>query len=298
MFYCQNIKNTIKQILPALFLNSYRRYYKKNKILKRYPLSDLQLEEILIDKFNIKKGDIIFLHSSLNQIEPVNGVMSLLQTILKVIGKNEGTLVAPSYPKYISREFMQNNEMFDVNNSPSYSGMISELLRRMPGAKRSLHPTKSVVALGKYSEELIKHHGESLFPYDENSPYYKIMKYDGKIMGVGVNAEFLSFYHVIEDVLKKDFPVDVYGEEIFTKFCIDSSNNNKTISTYCHYMPRVGTKTIKRVKTYLDDKYFFDGTIYNIPFFYVESVPFYNRMIELATQGITVYSKKVYKVSL
>ena len=295
MIFYQDIKHTLKQILPIFLQNGIRRYTEHSKKGKKYSLSNVQLEEILVDRFKIKKGDVLFLHSSLEHIVPENGLFSLLQTILRVIGEKEGTLLAPSYPKFSSRDYMLNNEPFNVDKSPSYSGILSELIRRMPEAKRSMHPTKSVVALGKYSEHLIKDHWKSLSPYDNNSPYYKLMNYNSKILGIGLNAEFLSFYHVVEDVLKDDFPVDVYGDDIFVKNCIDSNGQIKQIRTHCHYMPRVGTKTIKRVKNYLSEEYFFDNKILSIPFFYVESVPFFNRMITLAKQGHTVYSKKVYK---
>ena len=59
--------------------------------------------------------------------------------------------------------------------------------------------------------------------------------------------------HVIEDILKDDFPVDVYNNEIFSKKCQGYDNTISEIRTYCHYMPRVGTKTIKRIERYFDD---------------------------------------------
>ena len=295
MIYFQDIKHSLKQILPTCLINGFKSYLQKYVTEKKHLLSDTQLKEILIERFKIKKGDVLFLHSSLKQIEPENGILSLLKIILEVIGGNEGTILAPSYPKQSSKAFMLNNEVFNINRSPSYSGILSEFIRRMPGAKRSLHPTKSVVALGKYANQLIKDHGKSPFPYDENSPYYKIKNYNGKIMGMGLSAEFLSFYHVIEDILKDDFPVDVYNNEIFSKKCQGYDNTISEIKTYCHYMPRVGTKTIKRIERYFDDEYYFNGKISNIPFFLVHSIPFYNKMIELAKQGRTVYSRKVYK---
>jgi len=295
MIYYQDIKHALKQILPAFIKNSFKGYLKRYRTEKKYFLSDIQLEEILINRLKIKKGDVLFLHSSFNYILPENGVMPLLTKIIEVVGDNEGTILVPSYPKESSRDYMRNNEIFNVNSSPSYSGILSEFIRRMPGAKRSLHPTKSVVALGKYANQLIKDHGKSPFPYDENSPYYKIMNYNGKIMGMGLSAEFLTFYHVIEDILKDDFPVDIYNNEIFSKKCQGYDNTISEIRTYCHYMPRVGTKTIKRIERYFDDEYYFNGKISNIPFFFVDTVPFYNKLYDLGKSGHTVYSKSVYR---
>ena len=41
-----------------------------------------------------------------------------------------------------------NPELFDVAGSPSRAGLLSETVRQMPGAARSLHPVASVVAVG------------------------------------------------------------------------------------------------------------------------------------------------------
>ena len=68
------------------------------------------------------------------------------------------------------------------------------------------------------------------------------------MMMIRKNIHNSPFYHTIEDILKEEFPVDVYNDELFSKICIGPDNINTEIQTYCHYKPRVGTKTIKRIE--------------------------------------------------
>ncbi|MGZ8889703.1 MAG: AAC(3) family N-acetyltransferase, partial [Halobacteriota archaeon] len=42
---------------------------------------------------------------------------------------------------------------------------------------RSLHPTKSVCGIGSLADEITATHHLSPYPYDECSPYYKLIEH-------------------------------------------------------------------------------------------------------------------------
>lgn len=287
------VKELLKAVLPESQIRAYRNF--RRKLAKRkYPLSNIQLECMLRDELGLQSGDVIMLHSSFRCIHPESNSFEILQLILGIIGQ-EGTLLAPTYPKVISREYMMNSDIFDVRNSVSYSGILTELVRRMPGAVRSLHPTKSVAAVGKRAWDMVKDHTKSELPFDEYSPYYKLLEFDGKVVGLGVTAEKLSFMHVVEDTLREQFPVAVYDDVIYEKQGIDWDGNQVTLRTRCHYMPRVGIKTITRIEKYMRPDFYVNRKFDGIPFFMVKVRPWYVIMVDLALRGITVYSKEVYR---
>ena len=88
---------------------------------------------------------------------------------------------------YIIKElnYIQNTPFFDVLNSPSKTGAITECFRKMKGVVRSLHPTEPVSAFGPLAEYFTRDHFNQLTPYNKNSPFYRVGEKQGKIFYVG-----------------------------------------------------------------------------------------------------------------
>ena len=71
----------------------------------------------------------------------------------------------------------------------SYTGILTEFARRQRKAIRSLHPTKSVCAIGPAATELTATHHLSPYPYDTDSPYYKLIAGGGEDHRTGRHDE-------------------------------------------------------------------------------------------------------------
>src|SRR5262249_1814506 len=132
--------------------------------------------------------------------------------------------------------WLKQGNVFDVRHTPSYTGILSEFARRQRKAVRSLHPTKSVCAIGPAATELTATHHLSPYPYDSGSPYYKLIAGGGKIIGLGTTTNYISFAYCVDDALKEKFPVRVYHDEIFEAPCIDYQGRQVTVRTYAHDM--------------------------------------------------------------
>jgi len=199
------LKKVIFKILPLDTFVSLRKLYRR--ILKKInkPLTEEDFKKILVHDLQIQEGSVVFIHSSTDALNVSFPLYRMLEILLEIVGEN-GTLVFPAWHfTYRAEEYLNQDLVFDVQHSPSMLGLLPELARRHPDAKRSIHPTTSIVAIGKYANEIIAGHGDSIWPCDEKSPYYKIMKYNGIVVGIGVNNNFLSFVHCPEDGLKKNF---------------------------------------------------------------------------------------------
>ena len=71
----------------------------------------------------------------------------------------------------------EDNSSFDLNKTKSVAGVLSESLRNYPGTMRSCFPKFSMCGYGKHAEEILSKHKNSLYQFDENSPYSIAVSY-------------------------------------------------------------------------------------------------------------------------
>src|SRR5438034_1294756 len=94
-------------------------------------------------------GDTVFVHSSLSRIRHVlGGAGAVVAALLDAVGP-KGTIAAPTIPYRGSmRAYLESAPLFDLRETPSAMGAISEAIRRHPRAVRSREPTHPVAAIG------------------------------------------------------------------------------------------------------------------------------------------------------
>jgi len=286
------LKHQLKQLLPKSLYN-YAKQIALKLIRKRIKLLPVLTEDefvhILTDQLNIQSNDVVFIHSALGRLNLGFSATKVLPILKQIVGE-KGTLLFPTYPQLTSYEFLKNDHVFDIRNSSSYTGFLTESARQDKAAFRSFHPTKSVCAIGYHARELTNSHDQSVYPYDKCSPYYKIIPYGGKIIGLGVYTERLSFVHCIDDHLKDDFPISVYHDQIFNAKCIDQNGNNQIVRTYAHDLKKIKHNVPKYMKKNIPDEICKDMKIQKRCFFFASSKELFSKMLELAKNNITIYS--------
>jgi aminoglycoside 3-N-acetyltransferase len=280
----------LKRRLPEPVRHAVRAW-KLQSVQKRLsalpPCSENDFYRILTEDLGIQKGNVVFFHSSAEKLRPSFPLHHVLTILLDVVGA-EGTLLTPSYPRQLSSEFLKSDLTFDVRRTPSYMGVISELLRRKSGSIRSLHPTKSVCAIGSHAYELTNTHQNSPYPYDSCSPYYKIMKHGGTIVSLGVSPLRISCVHCVEDALKDKFPINTYLETLFESKCINYKGEIEIIKTYAHNPLNTSRNTQKFIARNIVG--YTDITRIGRRFFKIDAKSLFDQMINLAYSGITIYS--------
>ena len=168
-------------------------------------------------------------------------------------------------------------------------GLLSELARRHKGAIRSVHPTTSIVAIGKHAKEMTEEHQDSIYPCGEKSPYYKMMKYDAIIIGLGVTTHFISFLHCPEDILGDKFPVKTRTDKVFEGKVKLNDGQIITVKTLAAFH-EIGKRDIPEfLKMHLPSDAFSSFVINGNSFYIAHSKPFYNKIVELANKGKTIY---------
>ena len=268
--------------------------WKMQRLSKRPPLIESRFVDIIRNELGVESGDVVYISSAMDQLGlgfPPHETLLLLR---EIVGE-EGTLLFPTYPKGRSFEFLSCGKVFDVRRTPSHTGLLTELARRVPGAARSFHPTKSVCAVGPLAGELTNTHQQSPYPYDECSPYFKIMHYGGKLIGLGVSTSYLAFNHTIEDALKDKFPVATYFPHLFQAKCINHEGFPETVKTYAHDHTKMVFIVERYMRRHISKMVCEDMVIDHRSFFRADSVELFNNMFNLAQDGVTIYSKTVYK---
>ena len=86
---------------------------------------------------------------------------------------------------------------FDHAQTPSATGLVTEVFRRMPGVLRSCHPSHSFAAWGRLARD-IAHAPLGFSPLGEGSPLDTVRLAGGKILLVGVGQERNSSLHLAE----------------------------------------------------------------------------------------------------
>ncbi len=297
-----SITKLARKILPAAAIASLVRAGKnlRRARIARLPLLDENdFKEILSGELGLNKGDTVYIHSSVDRLNLSFPFYRVIPIIQNVIG-DEGTVLFPTYPNrgVSSYEFLRRGTVFDIRRTPSYTGLLTEVARRQRQAVRSLHPTKSVCAIGRYAAELTGTHQDSPYPYDRCSPYYKLVDYGAKIIGIGVWTTYLSFVYTIDDALKDNPPVRTYDPQLFAARCVNYEGETVIVETYAHDMRQVVHDIPRYIKTYIPPEICRDMNIRGMKFFKADAPKLFDVMLRLARdEGITCYARSVYSES-
>ncbi len=148
-------KDFIRSITPNTFLtwNRNRKKSRRSVELRKQASSGNSLTSMDLLKdlqsAGIKSGDTLLVHSSLSKIGHLEeGPKTFVDALFKAVGE-VGNVLMPTSPNNVYQlNYIRNTPFFDVKNSPSKTGAITEYFRNLPSAVRSLHPTEPVSAVG------------------------------------------------------------------------------------------------------------------------------------------------------
>jgi aminoglycoside 3-N-acetyltransferase len=289
-----------RTILPDRAVTSLRRAKwarECRRVASLPPLTEEIFSEILAADLKLSEGDLVYVHSGMDGLNLGFPFYRILFLIREVIGPS-GTVLFPTYPNHriSSYEYLRQGNVFDVRRTPSYTGILTEFARRQRNAVRSLHPTKSVCAIGPAAAEITATHHLSPYPYDTCSPYYKLIAGGGKIVGLGATTNYISFGYCVDDALKEKFPVRVYHHEIFAAPCLDYQGERAIVSTYAHDMSRVVHPDMPGwFQKYVSAEACRDLKVRGMRFFRADAPKLFAEMMSLAERDIIAYPRSVYR---
>lgn len=292
------IKKIAKKVLPKdikIKLKSIEAERIKKQTQKLPKIDVGKFISIITSDLKIQSGDLVFIHSSMDKINLDFPFYRIIPIMTDIVGP-EGTILFPTYPEKNSYETLKEKKKFNVKKTPSYTGILNEFARRQKNSVRSLHPTKSVCAIGRLAKEMTSEHHKSIYPYDICSPYYKLKEYDGKVIGIGVKSTYLSAVHAVDDYLKEAYPVYPYHKEVFEVECINYEGKKEIVQTLAHDMRKMDFDLPGFFAKYLSQDICEDLNVNGADFFVAQARPLLDKLVNIAEkEGITIYKKKYYK---
>ena len=195
-----------------------------------------------LSNLGLRTGDTVLVHSAMSRLGHVlGGAPTVVDAILDVLGPS-GTLAVPTFPFTGSMlAHVRSDPDFDVDETLSKMGAITEELRTRPGALRSLEPTHPVAALGPAAAFLVEDHINAAGSCDEHSPLYRLTQLpataDGDsrsyILLLGVDFRNCTLLHTAEELARVPFI------DFETRYRLRGRTRRAAyaMSIYCHSTP-------------------------------------------------------------
>lgn len=206
----------------------------------------------------IEEGDAVLVHSSLSKFirkYKTKGIdlnpEDILESFIESVGK-KGTLLFPTYNFDFS-----SGKTFDINNSKSENGVLTELARLHPLSVRTGHPQFSFAVMGYHKEIFTGLCNYSAF--GDDSPFAKLLELGGKIAALDIAGEYcMTFYHHVEEM--ENAPNRHH--KIFKGKYIDEDGNEteREFSVYSRII-EIGVETdVRPMEEYLWSKNLYKGS--------------------------------------
>jgi len=176
-----------------------------------------------------------------------------------------------------------------VKRCISEMGLLTEVFRRKPGVKRSLHPTHSVCALGPLAEELTATHHLSKTRLGKHSPFEVMARRKTVVIGIGVEYyRSLTQAKSVEDFLDDAFPVPSTKESVDVQM-IDAQGAGSvyTLTVRTFAQPTQGSI----LRTLLSPEELMERKFHGVPLWKTSANRVTECLLEAAPKGITFYGK-------
>lgn len=161
---------------------------------------------------SVEPGDDVFIHVSLGRLGHFDaGVEDIVDALLEAISPG-GTLIAMTDTRSFST-----TGRFSMSQ-PSETGLLTEVIRNRPDARRSRVPMVSYAAIGPKAEYYTQEYHSHL---DPESTIARLLDQDGKIMLIGIEYEKCTLYHLSEE--RHETPYNFY--KTFEGVEVDADGN-------------------------------------------------------------------------
>lgn len=170
----------------------------------RHPISDGEIDAAL-DVLMESPPEVLMVHSSLSACGYVRGGA---ETVISVLAARTQTLVMPTHTYCYPPAGGGDPPVFDVRQTPSRVGKITDVFWRQPGARRSIHPTHSLAARGPQADQIVRGHERCRTPCGPGTPYQRLVEMDAAALMFGATMFSYTFFHTAEDAAACPYAYD------------------------------------------------------------------------------------------
>lgn len=204
-----------------------------------------------LSELGVRQGDIIMVHSSFGGSTSYKGTIpQLIDAFINAVGAT-GTVAMQSMAYYGMRsaDYLDSGKPFDVRRSISKMGIISEVFRRRPDVRRSLHPTHPITYWGARGEWLVEHQIQDLAPFGENSPFARLLEAGGKVVMFDAGIDSMTFVCHLEHLFQNTMPVPLYDPSPKIGTVIDYEGQEHQIKTLVLSEQSSRVRNLKRLES-------------------------------------------------
>lgn len=294
-------KDAVRPVVGDLLdhIQRHRRLHALKAIRMALSPGDLAVE---LDRLPIRRGAAVLVHSSLKSLGYVQGgAEAVVEVLIDVfVERRGGTVMLPTFSIDGSmHRTLTSGRLFDQLATPSNLGAIPEAFRQHPQAKRSLHPTHSLAAIGPAADMLVDGHHRCGSSFGEGSPMANLLAADGYLLGLGTDLGRVTFYHCLEEI-EDGFPISIFTPDSpMSVTCRDDDGLIHELLINAH-APEPARCRIDRPEN-TDLRSFFQAVfeqraglgwhkIGEAPSWLIEAKRLYAEIKRLKQAGITIYS--------
>jgi hypothetical protein len=118
------------------------------------------------------------------------------------------------------------------------------------------------------------------------------MELGGIIAGIGVNANFMSFVHCPEDVIKQQFPVKTRLDQVFEAKVKKEDGSVEIVKTLAAHPQIKHNDIIGFLNKYIQKSICSNITIKGNRFFIAHPKELFDSIVELSKKNKTIYTDK------
>ena len=182
-----------------------------------------------LDSLNIQNGDILILHSSMDEMANIGvDAIGLIRYFLEKLGE-EGTLVVPTFPLY-PKDWSQ-PLVFDKQRTVCWTGLLPNMFLRYPGVVRSEFPYNTLSAVGKHAQEMMKDNLVDKMAYGPHSAWTYCITHHAKVLLLGTPAfHTTTIAHIPEDMMGDKWPIRNF--HVKQDFILRNSEGDKEFTAF------------------------------------------------------------------
>jgi aminoglycoside 3-N-acetyltransferase len=232
----------LPQPLLDRMLAARKRYrsarYRARERLRPVRLGRAEIETAL-RAAGLGEADAVFVQAGMSSFGTIEGGPGAVIDALDAVLGADGLIAMPAFP--LGRpaiEQLREQPVFDLRDTPSRMGAVSELFRTSAGTLRSLHPTHSMCARGPGAAAIVSGHELAETPFGAGTPFEKLIERGATQVFFGSGVRAITMYHAWECLREPRYPIDVFWPQRIDARCIDAEGGEHVVSTLVHD-PRV-----------------------------------------------------------
>ncbi len=165
-------------------------------------------------------GDAIFVHSAMPGFAGFRGGVADIVRVFQEAVCPGGALLMPTIPFGGSAlDHASSGKIFDPAKTPSQVGLITEIFRRFPDVKRTVHPTHPIAVWGTERDWWAADKPDLDTPCGRGTLFDRLHQKNGKIILAGVSITCLTHFHYAEEILENRLPFSPFTSERFSFPC-------------------------------------------------------------------------------